>query len=104
MAGDWVTGTTLLVAGILVVWVGYHIVFGDGADYFRDVRSRRTTEGNRVARLAGGFAFFVGVVTLVYGVIAATSGLNTVLWVGYAATVLVGSVAVAVLAGIGGQY
>ncbi|WP_224269411.1 hypothetical protein [Haloprofundus salinisoli] len=104
MDGDWATGVTLLVAGALVVWVGSHIVFGDGDEYFRDARSRRTADGDRIAQLAGGFSFFVGVVTAVYGLIAATSGLNATLWVGYAATVLVGSAGVAVLAGLGRRY
>ncbi|QCJ48002.1 MULTISPECIES: hypothetical protein [Haloprofundus] len=104
MVGDWVTGVTLLVAGGFVVGVGYHIVFADGDEHFRDARSRRTADGERASYLAGGFSFFVGVVTVVYGVLELTSGLNTPLWVGYAVTVLVGSAGVAVLAGLGRRY
>ncbi|WP_224336821.1 hypothetical protein [Haloprofundus halobius] len=99
-----VTGGALFVAGTVVLWVGYYIVFGDGADRFTDARSKTAADDRRVARLAGGLSFFVGIVTVVYGILAATSGLNAVLWAGYAVTVLAGVVGAAAFAGFGRRY
>ncbi|WP_224450127.1 hypothetical protein [Haloprofundus salilacus] len=104
MVGEqFVTGGVLFVAGAVILWVGHYIVFGDGDEQFTDARSKSATD-ERTARLAGGLSLFVGVVTVVYGVLAATSGLNAVLWAGYGMTVVLGSVGVAALAGFGRRY